>query len=689
MTQFADFELSIHRRDTSNVYSLEGRLSLPKDDADQRFGLEKPLTLSYDPLDFENLIEIPEDYGKSLAEKLFGDEGVREMWATVTSAAKAASATLRLRLLIGPSAADLNGVYWEALRDPKDSAAPLFTGENLLFSRYLSASEMRPVNLRPQSALRALIFVANPTDLAEYKLAAVDVAGEIARGREALAKIQTPLEVLPAAAGEHATLNKLMERLRDGFDIVYFAAHGTLANGEPFLWLENDEGKADKISATQLAVRMRELAQQPRLIVLASCQSAGKGNGQTLQAFGPRLAQAGIPAVLAMQGNISMESVKKFMPVFFEELLRDGQIDRALAVARGVIRDAHDFWMPVLFMRLQNGKIWYVPGQSDDGEEFEQWPIIFTALENEKCTPILGQEIYEPMMGSWRQMAAALSAKYDFPLASFYSDLLPRVAQYISSKFDPDTLSNNLEGQIRATLQRNFMADLPDPLKTPRANLLQLFTAAGAKFREREKYEQHKVLASLPIRIYINTNYDDLMFDALKQAKKDPQRIICQWRSEPFETELTYNSEQDYQPSVERPLVYHLFGHLSVPESMVLTEDNYYEFLMGFNANKKRTPAVIPPAVLRALADSTLLMLGFDLDDWAFQALFRMVMVQPGTARRASNIGVQIEPDDLHNLNPQKAHKYLEKYFGDTKTQIYWGKSQDFLRQLAEKRPTV
>jgi len=683
LTQFADFELSIHRRDGTNTYSLEGRLSLPGDDADQRFGLEKPLTFQYDPLDFENLIEIPEDYGKALTERFFSDPSVQQMWASVTSAAKAAGASLRLQMFIGPSAAELNGVYWETMRDTKDGS-PLFTGETLLFSRYLSASEMRLVNLRPRGDLRALVFVANPTDLADYKLAAGDVAGETARAREALDKI--PLETVPAKDGERATLNLLMKRLRDGYDIVYFAAHGTLANGEPFLWLENDQGQADKISAAQLAVRMRELAQQPRLVVLASCQSAGKGNGETLQAFGPRLAQAGIPAVLAMQGNISMASVKNFMPIFFTELLRDGQIDRALAVARGTIRDAHDFWMPVLFMRLLNGKIWYVPGQGGDGEEFDQWPVILSALENDKCTPILGQDIYEPMMGSWRQLAAALSSKYDFPLASFYSDVLPQVAQYISSKFDPDTLSTNLEGQIRAALQRNFIADLPDPLRGPKANVLQLFTAVGAKFREREKYEQHKILANLPIRIYINTNYDDLMFDALREAKKDPRRVICQWRNESFDTELTYNSELDYQPSVERPLIYHLFGHLSVPESMVLTEDDYYEFLMGFNANKKRTPAVIPPAVLRALADTTLLMLGFSLDEWAFHGLFRMVMVQPGTARRSSNIGVQLEPDDLHNVNPKKARKYLEKYFGDTKTKIYWGKSQDFLRQLAEKR---
>ena len=71
--------------------------------------------------------------------------------------------------------------------------------------------------------------------------------------------------------------------------------------------------------------------------------------------MGPRLAEAGVPAVLAMQGDISMETVSRFMPTFFHELQRDGQIDRAMAAARGAIRDRHDWWAPALFMRLRSG----------------------------------------------------------------------------------------------------------------------------------------------------------------------------------------------------------------------------------------------------------------------------------------------------------------------------------------------
>ena len=80
-----------------------------------------------------------------------------------------------------------------------------------------------------------------------------------------------------------------------------------------------------------------------------------------LAALGPRLAEAGVPAVLAMQGNITMRTITEFVPELFRALQDDGQIDRAVSVARGKIRDRSDSWMPVLFMRLKSGRIWYKP----------------------------------------------------------------------------------------------------------------------------------------------------------------------------------------------------------------------------------------------------------------------------------------------------------------------------------------
>jgi hypothetical protein len=683
LSEFADLELGLYLRD-EKTFSIEGRLTQPGSDVDTLFGLDKPILMTYDPLDFENLILVPEDYGKKLSEIFFKDPGMVALWATARTAAQSAGAPLRLRLLISASAVELNSLYWETMRDPNDGS-PLFTGEKVLFSRYLSAADLRPVRLRAKGDLKALVFVAAPQGLKEYKLADVDRAGETERAKQSLGDLS--ITVFPAKDGEHATLNSLIGCLRDGYDILYYAGHGTLTSaGEPVLWLENDQGGVERVLAAQLAERLNELTNQPRLVVMASCQSAGNGAGNALQAIGPRVARAGIPAVIAMQGNVSMDSVKKFMPVFFQELDRDGQIDRALAVARGSIRDAHDFWMPVLFMRLRSGRVWYVPGLGEDGE-FDKWPALLGAINRGKCVPILGPGLYEPMIGSWREMAASLADKFNFPLSSYQRDILPAVAQFILVNQDFDTLFDTVGGMMRKAIQARFAADLPDPLKTPSADLLKLFSAGGSKMRLADEKEQHKFLASLPLPIYITTNYDNLLFDALKEAGKDPQMVICPWNEMIEGMDNTFYADPAYEPSVEKPLVYHLFGHLSLPESMVLTEDNFFEFMAGFAARRERQPQVIPPKVLSVLADSPLMLLGFHLDDWGFRTLFTTVLekLQGVRSQRYSHVGIQLDPDETRNLDARRAHKYLEKYFQNSKVTIYWGKSEDFVRQLAQQ----
>ena len=255
------------------------------------------------------------------------------------------------------------------MRDPNDGS-PL-TDEAIVFSRYLGSQDWRPVGLRAKSGLRSLVAVAGPTDVGEFgaerQLAAVDVAAEVERARQGMA--QLPTQVL-AEHGE-VTLERLCDELREGCDILYLVCHGYLAEGEePILLLEDEDGRGDPVRAIELVERIRDLQARPRLVVLASCQSGGAGDeartedSGVLAALGPRLAEVGIPAVVAMQGNISVATVSRFMPVFFRELQRDGQIDRAMAAARGAVRDRHDWWTPVLFMRLRTGRIWYAPASA-------------------------------------------------------------------------------------------------------------------------------------------------------------------------------------------------------------------------------------------------------------------------------------------------------------------------------------
>ncbi len=690
MTTIADLELSLHRREI-NSYTAELRYSQPDSEAEQRF------TPSEVRLDLAALAALALDskaYGQSLTQALFADPVLRSSFAQVRVNAQSLDATLRFRLLIGPSAPELYGLHWETLRDP-ETGDPFLTSENLLFSRYLSSLDWRPIHLRPRGELRVLAVVASPSDLGDYDLAPVDVAAELARVRASLGNI--PVTALPdAASGKRATLTDLAACLRDdcgegGFDVLYLVAHGALVRDEPWLWLEDAAGKVARTSGNDLVTRLRELQQRPRLVVLASCQSAASATGSAapsagdaLTALGPRLAEAGVPAVIAMQGNVSIETIEKFMPVFFTELGQDGQIDHAMAVARGAVRERPDHWMPALFMRLKSGRVWYVPGFGDDREGFEKWPSLIRSISRGQCTPILGPGLMEPLLGSLREIAQHWAETYHYPMAPHERESLAQVAQYLSVNQDRRFPYDELEEYLQHEIQTRYSGDLPENLRDGRPPLDELIEAVGAKWRERNPLDSYKILAQLPLPIFITTNVDSLLESALKEAGKDPQVVLCPWNEYVEQSETIYDREPDYRPSANRPLIYHLFGQFSEPDSVVLTEDDYFDFLIGVTSNKD----LIPTAVRRALADAALLFLGFQMDEWNFRVLFRSILAQQGGGRRDryAHIAAQIEPEEGRILEPERARRYLENYFAKgVDISIYWGSAQDFAKELINR----
>ncbi len=682
MDQVADLELSLHRREAGK-YTVEMRFSQPGSETDIRLGQDRAINAEFDFDDLSKKAEDPQAYGSALSKALFTDADLLKEFSKARTSAQTIKTPLRIRLVIGPSAPELNSLYWESLRDPDDQKATLFTGEQIFLSRYLSSQDWRPVTLRSKGELKALVAIANPSNLGEYQLAPVDSAGELARARAALKNI--PVTPVPASPTEHCTLNAIINCLGDGYDILYIVAHGSFLKDEPWLWLEDENGAVARVSGYDLATHIRELENQPRLVVLASCQSAGAGTGPALQSLGPSLAQGGVPAVIAMQGSVSMSTVEKFMPVFFDELQKDGQIDRAVAVARGTVRAENDFWMPVLFMRLRSGRIWYVPGFSGESAgDFKKWSALLGDISNENATPILGGGLHEHVYGSNRDLAVGLAEASNYPLAQDSREALPQVTQYLLIDQSLSYLQTGLAALIRKRIQDRLGKLLPDELKGEKAPVLDLISFAGRKQRENNPTEQHRVLASLKLPIYINTNYDNLMFDALAEDPDvKPERVICPW-TDRFSAESVYDREPDYLPSPKRPLVYHLFGHFSEPDSLVLTQDDHFQYLIGITQNKN----LIPKRVLKVVTSTALLFLGFQLDDWAFRIFYRFIKNLQGSSGldKYAHIAVQVDPDELRNRDPKRAHEYLEEYFKSSSINVYWGQSQDFLKALDGQR---
>jgi hypothetical protein len=316
-------------------------------------------------IDLERLAEgglfAPDGYGKALSEMVFAEAGMREALAAARAFAGAQNSPLRMRLTLGAGAKGLHSLHWELLTLP-GRGERISTREDILFSRYLPAGAAAPQPASLQS-LRVLAAIANPSNAADYVLAPLNMEHEKARAEVGMAGMH--IDWLNAAAGEPCTLDRLAERV-PGHDVLYLVCHGKWVKDQSWLFLECENGTLAPASAQKLAERLAGTLALPRLAVLIVCESAGSvstnasagAQGEFLSALAPRLVETGIPAVIAMQGNLSFQTSNLFLPALFRELRKDGRIDRAVAVARRSIMGRPDEHAPVLFMSLKSGLLW-------------------------------------------------------------------------------------------------------------------------------------------------------------------------------------------------------------------------------------------------------------------------------------------------------------------------------------------
>lgn len=643
---YAEIELALNPLGQS-LYQVELRISDPTTDL-----LRPPAQgqAILNPETFADLESKPLEYGKLLATQVFSGPDIQRDWTEALTAFRAKDLEIRLRLRLASGDITLQTFRWELLT-ALDGDTPLSTSKEIHFSRFLSSRDWRNAKLRPRQNLKATIAIAAPTNLKEsLNLAPIDIAKESVPILAALKGIETTLLPHPL------TLKSLTEALQTSPDILYLVCHGMAGMADdinPLLILANDQGLAAITAAKELTAEIARLDPPPRLVVLASCQSAAPSE-TTLATL---LAAAGIPAVVAMQGNISMASIQEAMPRFFGELLKDGQIDRALSTARFEVRDRHDAWMPVLLLRLKSGRIWYEPGFSAPNSTADFWGDLCLQIHAGNALPIIGPDL---VVGASSEIALKLATEEGFPLSPADRNDLAKVAQYLAITKGIDYTRKTIQQAILNQKSANF-----DPI------------------------------AKLPLSAFINATAHGKILTTLKANDKQPLAILSKWRRTPTNPSPVAPQIEASEFSVDRPLVYSIFGDCQVPDHWVLTEDDFFDFTVSASQYK-----LIPPHVSSLFCTRSLLFLGFSLDSWIFRALFRMIMMQEGISLQQgkTHIGVQLDPEDARFTDPERARKYLINYFastrrgsrGEPQIDVYWGSSVDFLNQLTDelaKRP--
>ncbi|MET0144236.1 MAG: CHAT domain-containing protein [Ilumatobacteraceae bacterium] len=259
---------------------------------------------------------------------------------------RAAEAGRGLRLTLSLAAAPrLLSVPWELLyRRPRFLANQRHTP---LVRHLDTAPAPRPPDI--EGPVRLLGVVASPSDTSP-----LDVTAERARVEQAVAEVvalgRVELDWL-----EPATPRRLREALRDGsYHVLHFVGHSDFTPaGEGVLYLEDPDGGHAELDSTELANLLSDQTSL-RLVVLNSCEGARTTLTDPFAGVATTLVQLGVPAVVAMQFEISDAAAILFADELYTNLIgRQDPIDAAVAEARKAIYielGTVEWATPVLFM---------------------------------------------------------------------------------------------------------------------------------------------------------------------------------------------------------------------------------------------------------------------------------------------------------------------------------------------------
>ncbi|MDX1449702.1 MAG: SIR2 family protein, partial [Acidimicrobiia bacterium] len=276
------------------------------------------------------------------------------------------------------------------------------------------------------------------------------------------------------------------------------------------------------------------------------------------------------------------------------------------------------------------------------------WDILLRRMDRGRVTPIVGWDATAGILPPQQEIADKWAAEYDYSIDD--SGDLTKVAQYMAVTRDRMLPRE----EIAAVAAQAALGDGGD-----------IYTA----------------LASLPVSVYLTTNFDDLLTQALRNAGKQPTIEVCPWRNPPADpTILPPGVTAD--PTPDTPVVYHLHGHPSDEASLVLTEDDYFDYVVSVSRNRN----VIRPRILEALSGTSLVMVGYRLEDWMFRVLVRGLIAATEAGARGFSVAVQLgdgEPEDHEFIGD--FIRALFKASDQNKLSVYWGSPAQFADDLRRR----
>jgi hypothetical protein len=168
-----------------------------------------------------------------------------------------------------------------------------------------------------------------------------------------------------------------------------------------------------------------------------------------------------------------------------------------------------------------------------------------------------------------------------------------------------------------------------------------------------------------------------------------PISEFCRWNEDLLEyandnrinTNL-YRRDGELKITSSNPLIYHLHGDIDHPQSMVLTEKDFFDFNSFFLKNETN---VLPLFLRRVLSGSSLLFIGHNLDDLLnFRSILQngLISFMFTLSSKGYNIAIiQFLSNEYNDV--EEVVKYSEKYTANVFNIRILGKNiREFMQEL-------
>ena len=290
-----------------------------------------------------------EDFGSQLFQSVFSGP-VRDCLDRSRTAAEAEGAGLRIRLRLPPA---LASIPWEYLHDAEYGFVGL-SPETALVRYVEMPTPVTPLPVSPP--LRVLAMISAPADVPE--LQGEEEWGKLNEALQDLAE-RGMVQVDRLEAGTLAALQRPL-RLHD-YHVLHFVGHGGYDEDakDGALALEGADGSSRLVTGRDLGLMLRG-HRSLRLVVLNACEGARSAPDDPFSGVAQALVRQGVPAVIAMQFEISDPAALVFSQSLYQAIADGFPIDLAMVEARRAMfaeGNEVEWATPVLYLRAPDGRV--------------------------------------------------------------------------------------------------------------------------------------------------------------------------------------------------------------------------------------------------------------------------------------------------------------------------------------------